>query len=284
MIKRLILTSISVVALLAAAAGTASAKNFTGTVVHRSVKAQSFVVADKRGRLTTIHSRKAIKVGRVVKLEARRLHNGTYGLRKAKVVGRARHARLRGTVSFVNRRIGAYVVSVRGASILVHKRKARGARAADATTPAVGDVVTVDATLDDQGEVEADNVTKEGVDTNGVDLHGVVLSVDKTAGAQKLTLSADDDDDVAGATITVNVPDTFDITKFTVGQEVELIATLNADSTYTLVGTTGDDSSEDAADDPSGDQGDTSTPGDTKSGDKKPSGDKKSGDKKTSDD
>jgi hypothetical protein len=256
MIKRTGFVSIAVVAALAAATGTASAKSFSGTVVHQSKHAHSFVIAAKGGKLTAVHARKAIKVGRVVRVSARALRNGTFSLQRAKVLGRARHARLRGTVTYVNRRTGAFVLSSRGASILVRRHKARGARAADSTTPSVGDTVTVDATLDDQGDVEEDSVTKDGVDTGGMDIHGSVLAVDTTA--RTLSISADDDDE-SGAALTVHVPDTaaFDITKFAVGQEVELVVTPNTDGSFTLVGTSGDDSSSDGADDGSDDQGTT---------------------------
>lgn len=256
MFKRLTITSIAALALLAAAAGTASAKTVRGTVVHRSVKAHSFVVADKSGHLTAIHAKTSPRVGRVVKIQARLLHNGTYALQKATVVGRTRHARLHGTVTYVQRRTGAFVVSTRGASILVHRHSAKAAVAADSTTPAVGDVVTVDANLDDQGDLEDQKVTQEGTDTNGIELHGIVLAVDNTAGARKLSLSADDDNE-SGAALTVLVPDSFDISLFKVGGEVELTATPNADGTYTLVGTTGDDSGEHSADNTSDDQGDS---------------------------
>jgi hypothetical protein len=275
MFRRVTLTSIAALVLLAAATGTASAKAFKGTVVHRSAKAHSFVIADKWGRLTAIHATNSPKVGRVVKVQARRLHNGTYGLRKAKVVGASRRARLHGTVTYANRATGAFVVSARGTSIPVHRRRAQATAASD-STPSVGDVVTVEATLGDQGDIEEQSVTREGTDTNGVELHGVVLAVDNTVGAKRLSISADDDNELAGA-LTVLVPDSFDISQFKVGDEVELIATPNADGTYTLVGTTGDDSSEHRADKTSDDQGDTHDVGDDHGGSRGKDG-KSSGD------
>jgi hypothetical protein len=258
MTKRLAITAVAVVALLASGAVNASAKTFKGTVVHRSSHAQSFVVAAKSGRMTAVHARKGLKVGSIVKVDARRLRNGTYKLRKARVLGRSRRARLHGTVTYVNRRTGAFVVSSRGASVLVHRHKAVGARAADSTTPAVGDQVTVDANLDDNsGEVEEQDVQNEGQNTGAFELEGVVLAVDSAA--RTLSVSADDDDQ-SGGTLTVNVPASFDITKFTVGNEVELRVTKNADGTYTLAETSGDDGDSEQADDGSDDQA-----GDTKS-------------------
>ena len=258
MTKRLVITAVAVVALLASGAVNASAKTFKGTVVHRSSHAQSIVVAAKNGRMTAVHSRKGMKVGSVVKVNARQLRNGTYKLRKARVLGRSGRARLRGTVTYVNRRTGAFVVSSRGASVLVHRHKAVGAKAADSTTPAVGDDVTVDAKLDDDsGEVEEQDVKNEGQSTGSLELEGVVLAVDP--GARTLSISADDDDE-SGGTLTVNVPASFDITKFTVGNEVELLVTKNTDGTYTLAETSGDDGDSEEADDGSDDQaGDTAS-------------------------
>jgi hypothetical protein len=264
MIKRLSLTAIAAAALLVAFAGPAAAQSFKGTVVNHNANTHRFVVADKAGHMRAIHARKPVRTGRVVKIQARKLRNGTFALRKAKVVGRTRHARVHGTVTWVNRRSGAFAVSARGASILVRRHKAGRARAAADTTPSVGDVVTVDATLDDSGDLEEDDITQEGDDSAEMDVHGIVLAVDQ--GKRTLSLSADDDED-SKAALTINVPAEFDLSKFAVNQEVELVVTPNADGTYTLVASEGDDSSETEADDSSDDQGLDSSD-DTKDGSK----------------
>jgi hypothetical protein len=204
-----------------------------------------------------------MKVGRVVKVQARKLRNGTYALTNAKVVGKARRAKLHGTVTWVNRKTGAFVLSARGTSILVRRHKARHARAADATTPAVGDIVTVDATLDDKGDVEEDGITEEGTANNGFDVEGHILAVDTTA--RTLTVSADDDDDTT-ATLTISVPASFDISKYTVGQEVELFVIKNADGTYTL-SQSSDNGDEAEADDHASAQGDDHSKDGGKKGD-----------------
>jgi uncharacterized membrane protein YgcG len=242
-----------VAAALAVPAG-ASAAAIRGTVVHQSPRAHSFVVADARGGLTAVHAARSPKVGRRVVVQASRLRNGTYNAAHTRVAGVARRARLRGTVTYADRTARAFVISTRGASLLVHAgghRRGR-ARAADAL-PAVGANVTVSATLGAQGDVVAQQVSNEGDAQGTVDLEGTIRSIDEKAGT--FTLSADDAEETGAATVTVHVPDTFDMSAYSVGDELQLTATLNSDGTYTAVGSS-DDGDAQQADDSSDDQGD----------------------------
>src|SRR5262249_12038174 len=191
---------------LALVAGPASARTMRGTVVHRNSHAHSFVVANSKGVMSAIHARRALRTGRVVSLTAVRLRNGTFKLRKAHVLGRTRHARLRGTVTFVKH--GAFVVSSRGASVLVNENSSQ--------PPKVGDEVEVDGTIDDQGDIDEQDTTEMCPSTGSMDLEGVVLGVDQNA--RTLTISADDDNE-SGSSVTVDVPPSFDITQFKNGQE-----------------------------------------------------------------
>jgi Cu/Ag efflux protein CusF len=113
--------------------------------------------------------------------------------------------------------------------------------------------VAVTATLGAQGEVVAQQVNNEGDAQGTVDLEGTVRSIDEKAGT--LTLSADDAEETGAATVTVHVPDTFDLSAYSVGDELQLTATLNADGTYTAVSSS-DDGDANQADDSSDDQGD----------------------------
>jgi hypothetical protein len=222
--------------LVLALAGTASAQTLRGTVVHRNARAHSFVVANSRGMLSAVHARKTLKTGRVVRVSAVRLRNGTFSLRSAHVLGRTRHARIRGTVTFVKR--GAYVVSAPGTSVLVKD-------GSPSQTPSVGDQVQVNGTIDDQGDIDEQDVQQVGTDTGNMNLEGVVLAVDTQA--RTLSISADDDNE-SGSALTVDVPQSFDITKFASGQEVELVVTPNGDGTFTLAGSSDDDNANDAND------------------------------------
>jgi hypothetical protein len=213
----------------------ASAKSLHGTVVHHVTRAHSFVIAGSNGKLIAIHSARRPSVGRVVTVTARRLSNGTYSAKRVRQGASRRHARLRGTVTHVNRQAGTFVLSARGTSLLIHRR-ARGARAADAG-PSVGDTAVVNATLTDQGEIEADDVQTTGQDQT-FDVEGVVQAVDTAK--RTITVSADDEEQ-SGQSLVINLPTGIDPSQFQVGREVELAVTRAADGTLTLATGSSDD-------------------------------------------
>jgi hypothetical protein len=244
-------TAAAACATLLATAGAASAGTVAGTVVHRNSHAKSFVVASAGGKLSAVHARRLPKVGRVVRVTTRRLANGTFAASRVRTSGRRTRARLRGTVSHVGRR--AFVVSARGASIRV-----RRASSTTGATPAVGTVVTVDTTVDPNGDLDADDVNEVGADTNGIELEGVVLAVDPAA--RTITISADDDNE-SGQSVLVHVPATIDLAAFTVGQVVELTVVQTADG-FLLQGSSSDDNAEEA-DKPENQQGDDGHHGDS---------------------
>jgi Copper binding periplasmic protein CusF len=231
---------LSAAALTALVAGPASAQTLKGTVVDRNANARTFVVASAAGRLHAVHAKRVPAVGRRVRVGARALRNGTFAARSLRLAGRTHHARLHGTVSFVDRHKHAFVVSAAGASVVVDTP------ASQQQMPNVGNVVDVNTTVGDQGDLEADDVNEQGEDHNGLELEGVVQSVDTTA--RTLTLTADDEDQLGGA-LTVKVPDAIDLTKFQPGNRVKLNVTLNPDGTYTISEISGDDN-EQEADDP----------------------------------
>lgn len=248
---KLKLTAAAVSALLAgsALAGTASAKMFTGTVVHSNKRAHSFVIAGRHGQMTEVHARRIPATGRFVRVRAVRLRNGTFGARHIQLRGRHRWVHVRGVVTFVNRGRHEFVVSFRGGSIVVHRRVRRtrhnvlSARAMFAhsttTLPSTGTVVTVDGSVDNQGTIQAAGVTDDSQTTSNIELEGRVLAIDTTAGT--VTITADDSGDISGASITVTMPaPTFNVANYQVGQMLQIVATLNPDGTYTAVGASQD--------------------------------------------
>ena len=259
-VRRAAVGTLAATAALGGLAGAAEAQTFKGAVVHHNRRAHSFVVADPAGHLYAVHGARAPRIGSEVVVRAKRLRNGTYQLQRVHGVGHAgRHVRVRGVVSYVNRRTGAFTVSAPGVSMLVvrsHGRAAHDAGAAD-TTPPVGSVVVATGTVDDQGELEDQNVQSVGTQTNGVDLEGTVLAVDPTAGT--ITVSADDSEE-SGGSVTVTVPSTLNISQFTPGEEVELIVQPTGPGTATLLGSaddqnaqTANDSAQQQGDNPGGD-------------------------------
>jgi hypothetical protein len=258
--RRATLVGVVAAGAVTAGAGAARAAVVHGTVVHRNGRAHSFVVADHAGRLFAIHAAYSPRPGTVVMVSARELRNGTYAARRTRILGYhpGARVRLRGVVSFVDRRDGTFTLSARGVSMLVHAgggaRTARiaGAAPMPAAIPAVGTIVTAAGTVDDQGDLNEQTVQTDGTDTGSFDLEGTVLAVDTTAGT--ITVSSTDDDQTAGS-ILVSVPSTLDISMFTVGQEVELQVIPQPDGSYVLAGSSSDEGAQ-GADDQGSQQGD----------------------------
>lgn len=240
------LTIFALVAVLGvlALAGVASAATVKGKVVHKNKSAKSFTVAKRSGQLVTVHATRSPALGRRVVVRGSLLRNGTFGASKVFVGTASNRARVHGVVTFVNARHTKFTVSGKGVSLVVRKHALK-------KVPAVGTVVTVAGAFDDHGDIEADNLNDYGTNDGYVDLEGHVLAVDSAL--RTLTLSADDDKELAG-TITVIIPDTWDMTAYAVGDEIEVVATLNADGTYTAVGTSQDGDSQEA-DNEDGEQG-----------------------------
>lgn len=229
-----------------ALASTASAAKIHGVVVSHNARAHSFVIAGRRGRLVSVHARHSPKLGRVVLVRAHELRNGTFVLRRVIARGQVRHrALIHGVVTFVNRRRGEFTVSARGASLLIrtHRAARRAADASDHSLPPVGEKVTVQTHMDDQGDLEDEGVQQMGTENENIEVEGTVLSVDPNA--RTLTISADGEDDT-NQSVTVDVPSNIDISMFSAGQEVELTVSLQPDGSFLLQGSSEDDNSEEA--------------------------------------
>jgi hypothetical protein len=218
-------------------AGTALAGTFRGTVVHKNRAAHSFVVAKSGGGLVEVHSSKSPALGRRVIVTGRTLHNGTFYGRSVWVGRQTGHAHIRGVVTYVTGSKSKFVVSAKGVSLVVSTRGL-----ASSKRPAVGDVVTVDGTFDGQGNVKADDCQNDGQNGDFTDLEGQILSIDTVA--RTLTITADDEGDLSGASIVVIIPDM-----------LEIAAIANSDGTFTAV-ETGQDGNSQEADDQSEQQGD----------------------------
>jgi hypothetical protein len=154
--------------------------------------------------------------------------------------------------------------------------RGRSARAAADTMPAPGEQVAVDTTIDTNDDLEADDVQSEGQDQNGMELEGKLLTVDQAK--RQLTVAADDDDK-SGDSVTVTVPDSFDMAQFQVGNEVELKVTKQTDGTFLLTKADSDDENDD-----SGDSNDSNkSDGNKNDGEQKSSADQQASDQKNDD-
>jgi len=122
----------------------------------------------------------------------------------------------------------------------------------------VGDVVSVEAQLGNRGEVEADKV-HDGPHGDHADLEGAIRAIDVTA--RTLTLSADDNGE-SHDSVTVHLPDTFDISRYHLGDLLEVAATITPDGAFTALGSSQDATAE-SADDQGAEQGDDTEVADT---------------------
>lgn len=240
---------------LLASAGIASAAPLKGVVVHSNQRAHSIAVVDRGGRLHAVHVSRKVAMGRTVTLTVRKLRNGTLVASRVRTGRRAHKLRLRGRVTYSDRSRGVFVVSARGVSLVVHRRHnvMRAVMSAADSLPAPGTEVTISGTVDPHGSLTADTVENDGQNNNSVDLEGVILSIDSAA--RTVTISADDDDELTGASILVHIPDSLDLTAYHQGETLQIVASPNADGSYTAVGTS-DDSNADQADAQEGQQGD----------------------------
>jgi hypothetical protein len=251
-------------AALVLAAPAPAAVSVRGTVVHRNARTHSFVVAAANGRLTKVRSRHAVRVGLSVRVAGRTLRDGSIAASRVRAGARHRAARLRGTVTFANRRSGRFTVSSAAGSISVRHR-AGGARAASDDMPPVGQQVVVTITVQPGGVLEEDGVDEQGMDQE-VEIEGIVMAVDPAA--HTVSVSASDDDSSAG-TVTVGFPATFDLTGVTVGNEIEIKAIRQADGTFVLskLETANEDDLADEADNENGQAGDNNDNNDDNQGD-----------------
>lgn len=208
---------------LVAPAGAATVR---GTVVHRSAAAHSFDLVRSSGALVAVASTTVPKVGRTVRITATSLADGTLSATKVRVTGRAKRVRVHGTVSFASRSHRRFVIAGEGASMSARSQ----------SVPSVGDDVTASGTLDHHGDMRAGHIRHHGEDHGDFRVEGTISAIDTTA--RTLTVAPEEDDDAPGASVTISVPDSVDISTFTVGQKVELAVTRQADGTLVLVAMT----------------------------------------------
>jgi len=221
---------VGLAAALVLAAPAPAAVSAHGTVVHRNARTHSFVVATATGRLTKVRSRHAVRVGRMVRVTGRRMRDGSLAASRVRVGARHRSARLRGTVTYANRRTHRFTLSSAAGSISIRGARSGAVQAASDDLPPVGQQVVVTITVAPGGVLEEDAVDELGMDQE-VEIEGVVQAVDPNAHTVTVTAS---DDGESGGTVTVGFPATFDLSAITVGNEIEIKAIRQPDGTFVL--------------------------------------------------
>jgi len=240
----------------AANAATKAHPAHRGVVVDWRAHSHTATLALPGGHLIAVHSTRRVRPGTKVKFATlTQLGNGTFSGSLAKV-GRARRTRVIGTV-VANLSGGSFVLSGRGTTFVVHHSRSitraprRGVKISNeiASPPPVGSTVSTDVSIDSSGSLESKDVNEVSAPdpTQPIDIEGQISAIDPSTSI--LTVSVTDDG--ASASFQVVVPAAIGITAYSVGDEVELTATLNPDGTYTLVGSSQNGDSQEADDDAS---------------------------------
>jgi uncharacterized membrane protein YgcG len=234
--KRLVLFLIVAAALLAPSAALASG------VVLKVQKAAHLVAVTNGKKVSLVHSSAAarLKVGERVAIKARTLRNGTLAASSLRVIGRTHKVHFRGLLLKRNGR--HMTLSAGGAIIAVNRGAARTTSSANDTAPQPGATVDVTATVGDDDELDEDNTTTVSADSPGGAIEGKL-----TIGTGKITVVSEH------MALVLNVPSTFDLSKFANGDEVLAKFTQGADGTLTLTDLSGDDNVQNADENDDGD-------------------------------
>jgi len=230
--KRILLAFALVAGVLAVPA-TASA--FSGVVIAKSPSRHAFAVVSRGGVVRTVRAPKrlgSIRLGQRLVFSARRLSDGTFKAGALRVSGRARGAALRGVV--VRHRGSTYLLSS-GGSMLAVKVSSRGFAMAGSRGHRPGDIVSGRVQIGPNG-LSAKGFHGEG-HANGMELEGIFLGMTESG---QLRLAVRHRGEVF-----VTVPDGFQLPQLAPGDEIELIVSVGADGSFTLVSVQQDDENDD---------------------------------------
>jgi len=237
--KRLAILLIVAAALLAPSAALAS-----GVVLKVQKATHLVAVTNGKAKVSLVHSAAAsrLKVGERVSMQARTLRNGTLAASSMRVIGRTHKVHFRGLL--LKRSGTRMMVSAGGAIIALNRGAARTTASANDTGPQPGTTVDVTATVTNDDELDEDNVSTVSAATPGGAIEGTL-----TLGTGKITVVSEQ------MALVINVPSTFDLSKFANGDEVLAKFSQGADGTLTLTDLSGDDNAQEANTDDDGDNG-----------------------------
>jgi hypothetical protein len=226
--KRLVLFLIVSAALLAPSAALAS-----GVVLKVQRATHLVAVANGKAKVSLVHTGAKLRVGQRVALKGRTLRNGTVAASSIRVVGRTRTVHFRGLL--LKKSGTRLVLSAGGAVISVNRGAGRTISSAKDDGPQPGSVVEVTATVGSDDELDEDDVTTVSASAPGGAIEGKL-----TIGTGKVTIVSEH------MALVLNVPSTFDLSKFVNGDEVLATFTQGADGTLTLTALSGDDNVQEA--------------------------------------
>lgn len=226
--KRLVLFLIVSAALLAPSAAFAS-----GVVLKVQQATHLAAVTNGKTKVTLVHTSAKLRVGQRVAVKGRTLRNGTLAASSVRVIGRTRTVHFRGLL--LKKSGTRMVLSAGGAVISINRGSARTTSSANDTGPQPGTTVDVTATVGTGDQLDEGNVTTVSADAPGGAIEGKL-----TLGTGKITVVSEH------MALVINVPSTFDLTKFATGDEVLAKFTQGADGTLTLTDLSGDGNAQEA--------------------------------------
>jgi hypothetical protein len=218
--------------------GGAEAATIKGTVVAKDAKRGTIAAATRSGAIRTLRTSSAsrVRVGKRLTANVTRRGDGTYTVKNVKWGrGAAKRARVRGTV--VQRSAKRYLISAGGSTFAVAKRRSAKASASAVRTAQAGDVVIADVELGDDG-ASCDDVKPVG-QADKIEIEGIFL--DFKDGVMRLGVERK-------GLVEIKVPEGMQVSAQP-GDEVELIASIAEDGTFTLVALHSDDENDDHGDD-----------------------------------
>jgi hypothetical protein len=187
-----------ILVLVAAAALAAPGSALAGGVVLKFEHGSHLAAVVHAKRVSLVHTTASLKVGQRIALSERRLANGTFAATHVRVLGRAKHVEFRAFV--LSHRQDRVTVSAGGAPVTVQT-----------TAPATpGSEVDVDADVNDNGQLQATQVTTTAPTAPGGSIEGHVFAL----GTGSITIASEHQ------LLVLKVGAGVDVSKLQVGDEV----------------------------------------------------------------
>jgi hypothetical protein len=225
-----------ILALVAVAALSAPASALAGNVVLKVEHSSHLAAIAQSKHVVLVHTAARLSVGQRIAMSSRRLANGTLAATNVRVLGHAKNVAFRGFVLSRSKSAHRVTLSAGGAPVTVQTTS---------TTPQPGSEVEVDADVEDNGQLNATQVTVVAPSAPGGSIEGHVFAL----GAGTITIASDEQ------LLVLKVPAGIDLTMLAIGDEVLAQFTQGSDGSLTLTSISSDQSAS-AANDDNNDQGD----------------------------
>jgi hypothetical protein len=223
---RRVLLLASAVGLIVAAPAVAQGGTLRGVVIAKEAKRHTVVIADRNGTVSTLRAGKSAgkaRIGRLLEARVAKLPDGTYSAGALRPLGKAKHIHVKGVVI---KRQGARLVLSAGHSVFVVRLRAAKRSSSNDGALGPGDEVDVNADVGSGGLAADEQNVKATGHTDKLELEGIYLST--TGNVLDVAI-------VHRGLVHVSVPDGLSLPTLSAGDQVALVVSLNADSSFSLV-------------------------------------------------